>query len=703
MRQFGFPWLWLALAALFAWSCASTRDGGRAPVPQPDRTAAASASAPLIPRDLLFGNPDIVAVKLSPDGRYLSWVAPKDGVLNLWIAPADDPSAARAVTADKGRGVRIYHWAEDDRRLLYIQDEDGDENWRLYAVDVESGATQGYTPTDKVQARIVAVSPERPGEIVVGLNDRDARFHDLHLLNLASGERTLLMRNDRFGEFHIDDRYRVRLASLPRPDGGVEIHKPDGAGEWKPFVVLEPEDALSSGVFGFTKAGDKAYMISSRGRKAGALVTLDLETGTEAVLAEDPQSDIDDLILHPTTYEPLAYAVNRERVQWRPLDAALAADLDAIGKANRGDWSLSNMTRDAKRWIVYYLLDDGPVKYYLYDRDGRSARFLFDHVAALGRQTLARMYPVAIASRDGLPLVGYYSLPPWRDKGGKPDAPLPLVLSVHGGPWGRDTWGYNSVHQWLANRGYAVLSVNFRGSTGFGKDFLNAGDREWGGKMHDDLLDAVDWALREGVAAKDQVAIFGGSYGGYATLVGITMTPDVFACGVDIVGPSNLVSFFQGIPPYWATFAEIMAKRVGDWRTEEGKAFLMSRSPITYAGRIKKPLLIGHGANDPRVVKTESDQIVETMRKKGIPVTYILYPDEGHGFARPENRMSFFAVSEVFLAGCLGGRSEPFGDVFAGSSARALEGASHIPGLDEAIKAEAAASPKVGDAGPQGP
>jgi dipeptidyl aminopeptidase/acylaminoacyl peptidase len=294
---------------------------------------------------------------------------------------------------------------------------------------------------------------------------------------------------------------------------------------------------------------------------------------------------------------------------------------------------------------------------------------------------------VTVRSRDGLDLVSYYSLPAdsqGADKA-RPDQPLPMVLYVHGGPWGRDRWGYNAVHQWLANRGYAVLSVNFRASTGFGKAFINAGNRQWGAAMHDDLIDAVDWAIAEGIADPERVAIMGGSYGGYATLAGVTFTPLKFACGVDIVGPSNLVTLLETVPAYWKPQIEVFTTRVGDHRTEAGRAFLTERSPLTYAERIARPLLIGQGANDPRVKQAESDQIVQAMRGKGIPVTYVLYPDEGHGFARPENRLSFNALAEAFLAQCLGGRYEPFGDAFAGSTITVPVGAEGVPGLQDAL------------------
>ena len=293
------------------------------------------------------------------------------------------------------------------------------------------------------------------------------------------------------------------------------------------------------------------------------------------------------------------------------------------------------------------------------------------------------MHSAVVRSRDGLDIVVYYTLPVGSTDASsdRPSEPLPAVLNVHGGPWGRDSWGYDAEHQLLANRGYAVINVNFRGSTGFGKRFVNAGNLEWAGAMHDDLIDVVEWAVEEGIADRDRVAIMGGSYGGYATLVGLTFTPEVFVCGVDIVGPSNLNTLLESVPPYWEPMIALFRTRVGDNSTKDGKRLLSERSPLSHVDSIVRPLLIGQGANDPRVKQAESDQIVNAMKDRGIPVTYVLYPDEGHGFARPENNLSFMAVAEAFLARCLGGRFEPIGDDFQDSSIQVLAGESEVPGL----------------------
>ena len=642
----------------------------------------------IIPRKLLFGNPDKASPQLSPDGRFLSYLAPVDGVLNVWVGPAEDPASAKPVTTDTGRGIRFYGWAYTNNHIGYIQDRDGDENWHLYHVDLTTGETMDMTPLEGVQARMQEVSPKYPEEVLVLLNARNPQFHEIYRVNIYTGERELVQENDQFVDFVTDEDFNVRFAVRPTPDGGNELLSKAEDSGWEPFARIAMEDSIHTGPIGLDRAGRILYMIDSRGRDTSALTAINLDTQEQTVIAEDARSDVSDTMLHPTEKTPQAAAFSHQRKEWRILDDSIAADLEYLGTVADGEIEVISRTLDDDYWIAAYLLDDGPVRYYRYDRVRREAQFLFSNREALEGLPLAKVRPVVIKSRDGLDLVSYYMLPldSDRDSPEHPSNPLPMALLVHGGPWARDNWGYNPVYQLLANRGYAVLSVNFRGSTGFGKDFVNAANLEWAGKMHDDLVDAVQWAIEQKIADPQRVAILGGSYGGYATLTGLTFTPDTFACGVDIVGPSNLVTLLNTIPPYWEPQVELWANRVGDHRTEEGRAFLTERSPLTHVDRISKPLLIGQGANDPRVKQAESEQIVQAMQDKNIPVTYALYPDEGHGFARPENNLSFFAVTEAFLAGCLGGRHEPVGSDFEGSSITVPAGAEHIPGLSEAIK-----------------
>jgi len=656
-----------------------------------------SENTPLIERELIFGNPDKAGPAISPDGARLAYLAPVDGVLNVWVGPLDDPQAATPVTQDSERGIRQYFWAKTSKQILYMQDKGGDENWRVYAVDLDSGEVKDLTPFENVAAQIEQVSYLHPEEILVGLNNRNPRLHDIHRINILTGESVLVEQNDEgYAGYITDDDYKVRFASKFTPTGGSLIFQKTEQGSWEQFMEILPEDAMHTSPIGFDKSGRQLYMIDSRGRNTSALVTYDLDSGEQKVIAEDGRADLSDAMVHPTEKTIEAVAFTYERKEWQVKDESVKADLEYLQAVADGDLEVIGRTMDDNKWIVAYIMDSSPVRYYSYDRDAKEARFLFTNRSALEDAPLVSMHQVTIHSRDGMNLVSYYSLPIWSDEDGdgRPGEPLPVVLNVHGGPWARDSWGPDPWHQWLTNRGYAVLSVNFRGSTGFGKKFTNAGDREWAAKMHDDLLDAVDWAVNEGIADADKVAIMGGSYGGYATLVGLTFTPDKFACGVDIVGPSNLITLLNSIPPYWAPIIDMFTTKVGDHRTEEGRAFLTERSPLTRVDAISKPLLIGQGANDPRVKQAEADQIVAAMKEKGIPVTYLLYPDEGHGFARPENRLSFYAVTEAFLAAHLGGRVEPIGDDFEGSSVKVLEGGEQIPDLPAVVEKEPVVEPE---------
>ena len=647
------------------------------------------ADVELIPRDALFGNPERASVMISPDGTTLSWVAPVDGVMNVWVAPVDKPGEGRAITRDIARGIRDYFWSYQPGTLLYLRDSGGDEDFHLFSVDVATGKSNDLTPYAKTTAQFVGASHAHSGAILVGMNDRDPKWHDLYRVELASGKRTLVQKNDaEFGAYLADDGFKVRYTTRARPDGGQDILQPDGKGGWKKYSDIPFEDSLTTQPAGLTTDGNTLYMIDSRERDTAALYAIDVATGARKLVFEDARADIGNALAHPRTGVVQAAAVDYLREEWTALDPAIAGDLKKLQAIGPGEVGVNARTNDDNTWIVTYSAAESPVVYYRYDRAaGGTLTKLFSARPALDGKPLVPQWPQEIKSRDGKTLVSYLTLPRSADRNndGKADVAVPMVLFVHGGPWARDSYGYSPYAQWLANRGYASLAVNFRGSTGFGKAFTNAGNGEWAGKMHDDLLDAVQWSVAQGVTTADQVAIMGGSYGGYATLAGLTFTPDTFKCGVDIVGPSNLNTLLSTVPAYWASFYEQLAKRMGDPRTEAGKQWLVERSPLTRADQITKPLLIGQGANDPRVKQAESDQIVKAMTANAIPVTYVLFPDEGHGFKRPENSKAFNAVAEGFLGQCLGGRAEPIGD-FAGSSIGVPTGAAGVPGLVDALK-----------------
>jgi len=645
----------------------------------------------LIARADLFGNPDRDSVQISPDGTKLSYLAAVDGVLNVWVAPVDQLGEAQPITSSTNRGIRRYFWAYDNEHVVYLQDKGGDENWRAYSVNVASGEEVDLTPMEGIQAQIMGVSDRIPGEILMGINDRDPRLHDVHRINLASGERTLVVENPGFVAFLADADYNIRLGIRPTDTGGMEIMAFQ-AGAWESFSEIPQEDALTTSPVGFDGSGDTLYMYDSRDRNTAALLAVNLESRESEVLYVDERADVNQTMIHPTEYTVQAAGATFERLEWGILDDSIKADFEYLSTVADGEVTVTDRTLDDKTWIVGFQLSDQPFSYYVYDREAQQATYLFSNRSALEGKTLAQMHSMTVKSRDGMNLVSYLTLPSETDADGdgRPTEALPMILMVHGGPWARDSYGYNSFHQWAANRGYAIMSVNYRGSTGMGKAFTNAGDLEWSGKMHDDLIDVVDWAVAEGIAQQDKVAIMGGSYGGYATLVGLTVTPDTFACGVDIVGPSNLITLLESIPPYWEPLKKMFTSRVGDPDTEEGHTILVNASPLTHADKITKPLLIGQGANDPRVKQAESDQIVTAMNAKKIPVTYVLFPDEGHGFARPENMLSFTAVAEAFVGDCLGGRVEPFGADFEGSSITVPSGAEHVEGLDAATADESA-------------
>jgi dipeptidyl aminopeptidase/acylaminoacyl peptidase len=645
--------------------------------------AAAAAAAPepeLIPRKVFFGNPDRANVQISPDGLHLAYLAPHKDVMNVWVQTVGSEDA-RPVTSAAERPIRIYLWAANGQQVIYAQDRAGDENFHLYAVSIADGTERDLTPFEKVQARPLMVDRNFPDDVLAMVNDRNPQVHDVWRVNTRTGERSLVCRNDEgYAQFIADSAFNVRIAIRINAQGGQDAFiRADNASPWSELASWDMQDMMTSGPAGFTRDGKTLYMLDSRNLDTGALFTCDPgDLAARRPIASNPRADVGDTITDPKTGRIQAVAFEYTRREWQVLDPSIKTDLDSLRAVEDGELEITSRNDADTLWTVAYLNDDGPTRHFLYDRAAKKARFLFTNRSELEGRTLAPMRALTIRSRDGLDLVSYLTTPV-----GRPAKSLPMVLFVHGGPWARDSWGYHPYHQWLANRGYAVLSVNFRGSTGFGKNFINAANREWSGRMHDDLIDAVNWAVKEGIADPKKVAIMGGSYGGYATLVGLTGTPTTFACGVDIVGPSHIRTLLETIPPYWAPMKAMFETRVGALAEPE---YLDSISPLMKADRIERPLLIAQGKNDPRVKEAESRQIVDAMQKKSIPVTYVVFPDEGHGFAEPVNSMAFTAISEAFLAQHLGGRAEPLGSDVRASSAQIEAGAELVPGLAAAAE-----------------
>jgi dipeptidyl aminopeptidase/acylaminoacyl peptidase len=646
------------------------------PAPPPAAKPQGHPKEDLIPRSVLFGNPDRAAVRLSGDGKYLSWVAARDGVMNVFVAPREHPDQAKPITADKTRPVFRYFWAADSKHILYMQDVGGDENYHLYRADLEGKVTD-LTPFEKTRVNVIGISDRKRTTVVVQMNDRDPSAMDVYSLDINTGKRTLVYENkDHAAGFTLDPDLNLVLVTKPMPDGGQQWLRPKGKA-WDVYETVPFEDADTTGIMDVLPGGKVAYLQDSRGHDTAVFAQLDLATKKIKVLAENPKSDVGGVIAHPKTHVVRAVSFDPGKPEWKVLDKSIEKDVAALTKlAEGGTFGVTAMSEDDKWWLVATDSPQHPGHFFLYDHGKHAGTFLFSVRADLDKQPLVDMQVVHIQTRDGLDMVSYLTLPAGGAK------PAPLVLFPHGGPWGRDNWGFDPFAQLLANRGYAVLQPNFRSSVGFGKNFLNAGNGQWNLKMQDDLVDAVQWAIQQGVTTKDQVAIMGGSYGGYATLAALTRDPEMFRCGVELFGPSNLLTLIATIPPYWAPVLASFKKRIGDWETPEGKQLLINASPLTHAAAIKRPLLIGQGQNDARVKPAESEQIIAAMKKAHLPVSYVVFPDEGHGFARPENNIAMLGVAEAFLSANLGGFYLPLSsDELKASSMQIKEGAADIPGL----------------------
>jgi dipeptidyl aminopeptidase/acylaminoacyl peptidase len=619
---------------------------------------------PLIPRELLFaGNAERESPALSPDGTRLSWLAPDtNNIVQLWVKTVgkDDD---RIVTADKKRGIGNYFWAKDNQTLLYIRDNDRDAIDHLYGVDLVSGNVRDYTPFQGVLASDTQLNLDFPDIVLVSMNLRDRSLFDVYRLNLRTGAIILDTKNPGdVSSWLPDPKFRIRLATVTTPEGGTELRvRASEKSAWKTFMKVGPEESL--GVWDFTADGKSLYVASSIGRDTTAFSIKNIATGAEKVIAACDEVDLDNVVIDPRRHVVQAVGFSTDRYTWQVVDSSVKEDWAGLAKLNDGDFSLVDRTGADDVWLVSYESDRDYGRYYRWDRKTKKGTFLFSSKPKLDGLALAEMKPVVITARDGLQIHAFLTLPV-----GVPARNLPMVLVVHGGPWGRYPWGFNPYVQWYANRGYAVLQPNFRGSTGYGKKFLNAGDKQFGLKMQDDLLDSVNWAVKEGIADPAKIGITGHSYGGYCALAGVTFTPEVFACAVDTCGPSNLKTIMIKRPVYSRRY--VSDARMGNPEDPNDAQLLYNASPVNFAHKIVRPLLIGQGGKDPWVNQAQAEQMVAAIEKNGGRVTYVLYPDEGHGFGRPENCADFYAREEAFLGTYLGGRVEPMaGEKIPGSTA----------------------------------
>ena len=611
----------------------------------------------LIPRELLFGLPKVTKPEISPDGRKIAYLKRTDDVLNIWLK---DEKGETQLTFEKERSIINYIWAKNSKHIIYMKDYDGDENWHIYKIDILTGEIKDLTPFEGVQARILRAHPSKPDEILIDMNKRDPSVHDVYRLNLQTGEMKLEMENPGnlmtglgvgLHGWVTDRNLKIKAGHFVCNDGGVELRILE-KGEWKPVLKWSPEESLFSTCLGVLSE-DEFYILDAINSPTYRISILNVKTGERKEVISDTEYDCMPwwALFHPYTDELLAICVYKEKANWVAISEKVKEDIEFLNNELKGDYGIISQNTDNNIWIIEFDKDDSPTEFYLYQRDSKKLEFLFSTKPELKKYTFSNKMPVFIRTRDGYRMLCYLTFPH-----GLARKNLPTVLKVHGGPWGRDFWGFDPVAQWLANRGYLCLQVNFRSSVGFGKQFLNAGDKEWGGKMHDDLVDAVKWCIENGYADPERIAIMGASYGGYAALCGATFTPDLFKCAISVCGPSNLITFLKSIPPYWKTYRAIFRKRIGD--PDKEAEFLKSRSPYFHADKIKIPLLIGQGANDPRVKREESEQIVKALRERGKEVEYLLFENEGHGLLIQENRLKFFESAEKFLAKHLGGRCE---------------------------------------------
>ena len=648
----------------------------------------AQKSQHLISRDILFGNPDKTNVKISSDGEHISYLAPANGrfngISNVFIARRTNPNHGTQVTHDTHRGIKTYQWSKNPDYILYTQDNDGDEQFHIYSVNIKTNAKKNLTPFSDVRADILQKSEKHPDEILITVNNRDPKYRDVYRVNIKTGELRLMEQNNEFIRYVADNDLNVRFAFKISPQGDSQIYIKQQDGSWVFLVQLPFEDIFSVNFVGFSKDNTKVYMKDSRRRDNAALTVIDLTARTKKTLAQSDKADAEQTTQNPETGEVDGVSFDYERNVWQGLTPEMEQHLKLLKDFSKGDFLIEERPSNDHFWVVRFDEDIAPIKFYLYDTKAKKLTYLYTERKALEHVKLAPMKPVIIKSSDGLDLVSYLTVPI------NTKTPVPLIMLVRGGPWWRDNWRFHTVHQWLANRGYAVLTVNYRGSLGLGKKITNAGMGEPGFKMHQDIVDAANWAVQQGITTQDKVAILGKSYGGYAALVALTFYPDFYACGIDMAGVTDFTTLFDTFTPYEIPeLPQEYRLMGGDPRTKEGLASLNARSPLYFVDRIVKPLLIGQGLRDPVVNPKGPNNIAKAMQAKNIPFSYVVFPDEGHGLPGPENNFlrpeidRIFAVVEQFLQKYLHGKSEPINNDLAHSSIEIPDGIQYLPNVNE--------------------
>lgn len=612
----------------------------------------ATVTAPIIPLEDFFKNPEKTGYQISPDGLYYSYLSPWEARKNIFVENIETHEVKR-ISSQTDRDIAGYFWANNEQ-LVYMRDDGGDENWYLVVTDINTGEERALTKEKGVRTQIIDDLEDIPNEMIIGLNKRNPQVFDAYRLDLTTGKMTMIAENPgNITGWMTDHDGKLRVAITTDGTNTSLLYRETEKAPFKTVITTNFKESIAPEFFTFDNKN--IYATSNIGRDKAAAIVFDVNTGKEIEqLYVNEHNDVNGLSYSRKDKKLLSVSYTDWKSQRHFFDEETKAMFERLQKEFADhEIAITSRTKAEDKFIVRTYSDKALGDYYLYDKTADVITHLANVSPWIDATQMASMKPVEYKSRDGLTIHGYLTLP----KGLEEAKNIPVVLNVHGGPWARDVWGFDPEVQFLANRGYAVLQMNFRGSTSYGRQFWEASFDQWGLKMQEDVADGAQWLIDQGIADPKRIAIYGGSYGGYATLMGLVKDPQLYACGVDYVGVSSLFTFMNSIPPYWKPYLDMMHEMVGDPTNPEDSARMISTSPVLNADKIVAPLFVAQGANDPRVVKSESDQMVEAMKARGVTVEYMVKDNEGHGFHNEENRFDFYRAMEGFLAQHIGGRT----------------------------------------------